>query len=178
MSYFNVAASGLRGRHHPVLDGPTTTNEVRKLRPVIKLLTGDYYTYETRSNQTKIGSPHCRICTDIDTPDQVKPIENVEHVVSVCSATSNARAKSLSKIIGLLPLSKTNININKLLTDTATLTQLVLDPTSLNLPNDVRIHPDDPIASEIRTLSRDLCYSVHTERIRILKKKNEDQKQT
>ena len=115
MKYFNVTTRGLRGKHHPILDGPTTTHQVRKLRPVIKLLTGDFYTFEIRSNQTKLGSPHCRICSD--SSDQDKPIENVEHVVSTCPATSGIRTPILSKIIDLLPLSKTNIDINKLVSN-------------------------------------------------------------
>ena len=175
IKYFNVTATGLRGRHHPILDGPTTTHQVRKLRPVIKLLTGDFFTFEIRYNQTKIGSPHCRICSDPTISDQDKPIENVEHVVTACPATSGVRTPILSKIIDLLPLSKTNINANKLLNSHSIMTQFLLDPTSLNLENDVRIHIDDPLSRDIMTLSRDLCYAIHTERLKILKKINEDQ---
>ena len=105
-----------------------------------------------------------------------KPIENVEHVVSTCPATSGIRTQILTKIINLLPLSKTDINVNKLLSDKSTITQFLLDPTSLNLENDVRIHIDDPLSRDIMTLARDLCYSIHTERLKILKKMNEDQK--
>ena len=176
MKYFNVTATGLRGRHHPILDGPTTTHQVRKLRPVIKLLTGDFYTFEIRHNQTKLGSPHCRICSDPKISDHDKPIENVEHVVSTCPATSGVRTPILSKIIDLLPLSKTNIDINKLVSNQSMMTQFLLDPTSLNLENDVRIHIDDPLSREIMNLSRELCYAIHSERLKILKKIKEDQK--
>ena len=100
----------------------------------------------------------------------------MEHVVSTCPATSGVRTPILSKIIDLLPLSKTNIDINKLVSNKSTITQFLLDPTSLNLENDVRVHIDDPLSREIMTLSRELCYAIHTERLKILKKMKEDQK--
>ena len=176
--YFNVSTTSLRGRHHRILDGQTTAHQVRKLRPVVKFLTGDYFTYETRYKQSKIGSPHCRICSDTTTSDQDKPVESVEHIVSSCQATAEIRTQILSKIVALLPLSKTSININKLLNDMSILTQFILDPNSLNLANDVRLHVDDPLSSDIMSLSRDLCYSIHIERLNILKKLTEDQKKS
>ena len=168
----------IRTSLHRILDGPTTAHQVRKLRPVVKFLTGDYFTYETRYKQSKIGSPHCRICSDTTTSDQDKPVESVDHIVASCQATSEIRTKILSKIVALLPLSKTNININKLLSDKSILTQFILDPNSLNLANDVRLHVDDPLSSDIMSLSRDLCYSIHIERLNILKKLTEVQKKS
>ena len=42
MQYLNVNLSGLRGRHHPSLSNLITVNEDKKMRPHLKLLTGDY----------------------------------------------------------------------------------------------------------------------------------------
>ena len=46
MQYLNVSLSGLRGRHHPSLSNIITTEEVKKLRPHLKLLSGEYITYQ------------------------------------------------------------------------------------------------------------------------------------
>ena len=81
---------------------------------------------------------------------------------------------ALQKIGEILPLSKTPININRIMTETSTLTQFLLDPNSLNLDNEVRLHVDDPISREIFQISRDLCYAAHSERIKILKKLEEE----
>ena len=41
MNFLNIQLSGLSGRHHPVLLGLQTTRDVEKLRPHLKMLTGD-----------------------------------------------------------------------------------------------------------------------------------------
>ena len=48
MKYMNVSLSSLRGRYHPCLGNIITSSEVKKLRPHIKFLTGDYLTYERK----------------------------------------------------------------------------------------------------------------------------------
>ena len=65
MNYLNVATKGLNGRHHPVLSSATTSKEVKELRPVLKMLTMDYYTYSMRASQSG-GSSHCRICSALN----------------------------------------------------------------------------------------------------------------
>ena len=169
MKFLNVAASGLRGRHHPVLNGPTTTHQVRKLRPVLKLLTGDYYSYELRSKQTKVGLPHCRICVRLIPDGETLPVEDVVHIVSLCPATSAIRTRILTKIFEMIPLARTPVDSNKIISDPVILTQFLLDPNSLNLANDTRLHIDDPIVGDIFSLARDLCHGVHAERLRQLK---------
>ena len=162
MKYLNVATTGLRGRHHPILDGPVTTHQVRKLRPVIKFLCGDYFTQEMKHRQTGKGSPNCRLC-----PDGIT--EDVEHIVAGCNATSAIRSRFLDRLKNILPNSKSCIDPNRIFGDTSILTQFLLDPNSLNLPDQTRIHIDDPISSEIFSLARDLCFSIHTERLKKLK---------
>ena len=48
MQYLHVSLDGLRGRHHPCLSNIVTVEEVRKLRPHLKFLSGDYLTYLKR----------------------------------------------------------------------------------------------------------------------------------
>ena len=50
MVYFNIAVKGLNGRHHPALLGVKSTKGVQKIRPHIKMLSGDYYTYKMKAD--------------------------------------------------------------------------------------------------------------------------------
>jgi hypothetical protein len=79
--------SGLRGRHHPALANIITTTEVQKSRLHLKMLAGDFYTYEVKSDQSG-GSPHCRYCEDPS-----KPVETLCHILSTCSAYSDIRER-------------------------------------------------------------------------------------
>ena len=55
MKYFNVSLTGLRGRAHPAILNVNSVKQVKNMRPHLKLLTGDYLTYEKRSRQS--GDP-------------------------------------------------------------------------------------------------------------------------
>ena len=46
MKYLNVYLLGLGGRLHPTITGVSTTHEVRKMRMHIKMLSGNYLTFE------------------------------------------------------------------------------------------------------------------------------------
>ena len=52
----------------------------------------------------------------------------------------------------------------------AHLTQLILDPTSLNLPIAVRINPAHPALFLVLTECRNVCYAIHKDRTRQLRK--------
>ena len=157
MKYLNVATLGLTGRPHPVLNGPTTTHQVRKLRPVIKFLSGDYYTLEMKSKQTKNCSALCYLCP-------LNLVEDTKHILVVCPATSHIRSRYLDILKDILPTANISVNIEKIFSDHETLTQFLLDPNSLNLSNDTRVHINDPISTDIFSLARDLCHSIHLER--------------
>ena len=76
MQYLNVSLLGLTGRAHPSITGVTTSHEVKKMRPHIKMLCGDYPTYEIISSQSG-GSPDFRLCTN-------SLSESIEHLISKC----------------------------------------------------------------------------------------------
>ena len=92
---------------YPVLNGPTTTHQVRKLRPVIKFLSGDYYTLEMKSKQTKNCSPLCYL-------SPLNLVENTKHILIICPATSHIRSRYLDILKEILPTANTPINISAL----------------------------------------------------------------
>ena len=91
MNYLNVSLIGLRGRRHPALANIVTTREVQKCRIHIKMLSGDFFTYQVKSDQSG-GSPHCRCCT---VPD--KPAEDISHILTSCSAYSEIRNRIMAE---------------------------------------------------------------------------------
>ena len=91
MKYLNVSVSGLRGRHHPSLSNIMTTFQVKKLRPFLKMLCMDYYTYEKRANQSG-GSPHCRACALRIQQSDTSHTEDIPHILISCSAYKDIRS--------------------------------------------------------------------------------------
>ena len=158
MSYLNVNVKGLNGRPHPALSGILTTKCVRKARAHIKMLTGDLYTYETKSKYQG-GSPHCRLCIE-----QGPKTENLVHIITECKAYKDVRIRILLQIEIVCTRAQSNINFRNILTNNNQLTQFILDCTSLNLSE--RINECDAICPIVFNLARDLCYSI-------MKKRNE-----
>ena len=163
MKYLNVSLSGLRGRHHPALANIITTTEVQKSRIHLKMLAGDYFTYEVKSDQSG-GSPHCRSCSDPS-----KPVENLQHIVSTCSAYSDIRERISVEYKEICNTLKSNISFEEIYSDSELFCQFVLDPASFNLTK--RVHMNDPALLSLFRLSRDYCYAVNSARIKILKNK-------
>ena len=95
MEFLNVALTGLRGRHHPALANIVTTLEVKKSRPHLKMLSGDYFTFETKSIQSG-GSPHCRCCSFRPSPN-----ENLVHILTNCGAYSDIRERETMTVFHL-----------------------------------------------------------------------------
>ena len=158
MKYLNVSLIGLRGKHHPSLSSIITTEEVRKLRPHLKFLTGDYLTYETKFNHTSQGSPLCKICHTEN--------ETICHILAICPAFNIVRSRVLREMEVLSNSSRGELNFNHVLENPERLTQFILDPTSFNLP--YRLHLSDPVATPIFQLSRYICYSIKKSRMKML----------
>ena len=94
------------------------------------MLCKDYYTYEKRSDQSG-GSAHCPSCSDTRT-DDIKPVEDIPHILSSCMVYSDIRERILLKYAQLS--IKSDFDFNCILSDSNRLTQFILDATSLNLP--------------------------------------------
>ena len=166
MLYLNVSLIGLRGRHHPALTGLITTQEVRKARIHLKMLAGDFLTYEIKSNQSG-GSPHCRCYPS------PSPTESIQHILTICESYSDPRNRILTEYKETCELSKSNIIFSDICSDNESLCQFILDPSSLNLR--VKVPLGDPILEGLFKISRDYCYAINATRKKILtKKENED----
>ena len=162
-AYLNIAAWGLRGRHHPALSNLLTHLDVQKSRPYLKMLCCDYFTYEKRADQSG-GSSHCRCC-ESDIVSSERPSESTLHIITTCTAYTEIRERIFSEIASLC--SRSNIDFKHFLDDSELLCQFILDPTSLNLP--IRISLKDPNLGSYFRKSRDFCYSIHNARMKILK---------
>ena len=158
MKYLNVSLHGLSGRHHPALSGLVTTQDVNKSRCVIKMLIEDYYTYQMKSEQSG-GSPNCCLCPD----------EKPEDILTFCSSYSDIRIRILEEYSYLCLQNSSDINFSELISDSKTLCQFILDPSSFNLTK--RIYLNDPLLGSFFQVSRDLCFSNNERRIKLIKEK-------
>ena len=102
MVYLNVNLCSLRGKSHPSLSNVITSHEVRKLRPHLKFLSGDYLTYQTQFERTHKGSPLCKICESEN--------ETISHILVTCLHHEKTRRRS--EISGVSRLAKTDVNFN------------------------------------------------------------------
>ena len=152
MRFMNVQLYGLSGRAHPAVTCEIiTTNDVKQMRPHLKMLSGDYLTYQTKAQQSG-GSPLCRLCRLED--------DCLIHIVASCSKLS--RNRFFQEYKNLCSFSKNQIDFDKILEDRTTLSQFILDPCSFNLEK--RIHIDDPIKGALFKQSREFCFSLDKER--------------
>ena len=159
MKYLNVAASGLRGRHHPALSNIITTREVQLSRPHIKFLAGNYVTCKMKSDRSG-GSARCRIClSGCD--------ETASHILATCQGLNEVRVKVLPEMERLCTLSKNNIDFKNICENEESLAQFILDPTSLNLSQ--RLSLQDPLLNDFFKLSRSYCHMMDKRRIELLK---------
>ena len=161
MKFLNVNLIGLSGRCHPALSNITTTKQVSRMRPHIKMLCGDYYTYELKSKYQG-GSPHCRLCGT-----EEKSIENIQHILTTCLSYSDVRNRIISDMKNILKNIDYIQCYETIFEDNLNLTQFILDCTSANLP--IRLNYSDKITSDIFELSRGLCYSINKTRLYLLK---------
>ena len=166
MIYLNVSLIGLNGRLHPAITGVTTSHQVKKMRPHIKMLCGNYLTYEIKSSQSG-GSPYCRLCLDEsnESTESTKSIESLEHLISVCEKLKVVRTQIQSTILSICNDNGIKIDINKL--TNKQFAQFLLDPSSMNLPK--RIPIDHPALPLLFQQSRDFCYAIDCLRRKVIK---------
>ena len=154
---------GLSGRHHAALPGLLTVMDIRKSRPHLKMLVGDFYTYEMKSLQSG-GSSHCRLCCEMKS-------ESISHILTHCSAYSDIRMRIFQEYAYLCLQSCSGVDFSELLSDNEKLRQFILDPTSLNLQK--RVNPGDPLLGTFIQKSKDICFGISELRLKLLRSKEE-----
>ena len=158
LKYFNVSVLSLRGKCHPALWHILTPYEVKKCRLHIKMMTGDYLTYEVKAKQSG-GSPLCRLCSFPSNHN-----EDMMHIISVCDAYAEIRSRILKEYCDLS--QQINYPFEMILNNPESLCQFILDPSSLNLMK--RLQTNNVKIPEFYRLSRDFCYAVHSRRMNLL----------
>ena len=168
LKYFNVSLLGLSGRPHPAISGLFTASEVEKSGAHIKMLVGDYYTMEVKSEHSG-GSPHCQLChLNAESGEKIENVENLCHILVFCGAYQEQRSKILHEMSVTCQQTVNNVNISEYFNNPELLTQFILDPSSINLP--LRVNTNDPVLPVLFKLSRDFCYFINKQRIKLLNK--------
>ena len=169
LKFLNVEVTGLSCRPHPILSGILTTQDTMRSRVHLKMLAGDYpcYAYIGKDRDQDQGCPLCQRLY----PTHPSPLDDLVHLLSRCRATADTRQQYLPVLLNTISMYCPN---NPILTQLhhshVQLTQLILDPTSLNLPLAMRISPDHPALCPVLAVCRTLCHAVHKERTRQLRK--------
>ena len=163
--YLHIQATGLSGRPHPVLAWAQTTQNVERIRPHIKMLSEDYLCYASLANDRGID-PQCWMCQVLST--HPSPTEDLVHLLTMCRATADTRNRILPELLNTVASSDPS---NSLLTSTNhdTLTQFILDCSSLNLPANTRVPPNHPGFVNITKQCSNLINGIHKERTRQMK---------
>ena len=130
------------------------------------MLAGDYpcNLYICRDPQQ---DPSCLLCLSAF-PGKPAQTEDMTHILTGCRVTADTRARIIPDLLNTLSL---HLPSNSLLRhpNQTNLTQFVLDPTSLNLPLDIRISPTHPALHLVLPICRTLCFAIHKDRSRCLK---------
>ena len=108
MKYLNVSLLSLRGRQHPALLNIVTPHEVQKSRIHLKMLSGDFLTYEIKALHSG-GSPHCRICIK---KMSIFIIESTEHIITSCEAFDEIRTRIFPQYDEALQNSESKLTLN------------------------------------------------------------------
>ena len=145
----NVSVLGLSGRPHPAILNIRTTRDAMKLRSHIKFLSGDFPSYEVLAKE-RGGTPRCRLCPSAS--------ESTQHILTECAGTLDTRQRLYPELLNLLVTVHPSNGLLLYQYSADTLTQFILDPTSMNLSNQLRISPSHPGLSEIFSFSRDWCH--------------------
>ena len=152
LTYLNVQLLGLNGRPHPAILNIAETREAFKLRAHLKFLTGDFLSFSPLSTSGESELPRCRLCA--------ASFECTQHILTECRCTSNVRDRLFPELLNLLADIQPTCDILVHGIPNSLLTQFILDPTSMNLPNSCRISILHPRLHELYRLSRDWCYAV------------------
>ena len=124
---------------------------------------------------TGLRGRHHPAITNIKTTDEVQKLR--PHLKMLCGNLLTYGMKydqSGQEFSEILETSKNSLKIEEFSNCEVALTQLVLDPSSMNLH--ARVHMADPVLPELFKVSHDLCAAICKRRLNLLnglKKKSE-----
>ena len=153
-----MQCTGLSGRIHPALSWVCSTKDVEKIRVSLKMLAGDYLCSANLARD-RGQDPSCLLCKEFE--------EDLCHLLTTCRATASTRTRLLPDLLNIVAVffpSNALLNMHSLVL----LTQFILDPTSLNLPNNMRIQPNAGSLYEVTSVCNNYCFAIHKERARQL----------
>ena len=159
MCYLNVQLLGLSGQPHPALVSIHNTQDIRKLRLHLKFLCGDFMTNDRLTRFQPGSNPACSLCGG--------PVESYEHVLLMCRATSEIRERLRPDLLNAIYDAFPNCRLLQYNPPPSLMLQFLLDCTSPNLPNDVRIAAHNPYVFQIFRIARDWCYGISNARCRL-----------
>ena len=153
MTYLNVQTTGLSGRPHPALCNIINTLDVRRLRSHLKFLTKDLVPHVTM-----ISPGPCKLCKN-------EYDDLHEHFLVSCgdAVLQEIRARLYPELVNIIVSVYPTCSILACSPSPKSLAQFILDCTSLNLPNNLRVPPNLPGLHGIFKVSRDWCFSVARE---------------
>ena len=168
MRCLNTELHGISGRPHVALLNIKTTQDSKKLRLHLKFLTCDYLTADTlsRNNQSISIDNTCKLCFALGSTPKV---ETIEHVLVSCKVTSDVRSRILPVLLNTVAAVQPSSALLTNYTSDSELAQFILDCSSPNLPDSIRIPAHNSQISEIFKISRDWCFATHNERSRQFK---------
>ena len=123
----------------------------------LKLQTGDIVTRERPTRDRG-----CQICK--------APKDNIKHILIQCRALADIHEWLNADLVIIIADNDDQNKILEHTTSDETITQFVLDPTSMNLANGNRISILHPRLPEVLKISRDWCFSANSRRTTLLKK--------
>ena len=145
MIYINVQLLGLSGRAHSALHYLDNAQDVRKFRSHIKLLTCDLI-------PDPAAPPLCHLCGNAALSS--------EHMLFLCSSTAEVMRRMLPDLLNVVAHVDTPSRLLKYIPPTSLLTQFLLDCSSFNLPDDIRISVQNPEIYQIYQVARNWCYAT------------------
>ena len=122
------------------------------MRPHIKMLSGNYLTFEVKSSQSG-GSDQCRLCFD--------GAESLEHLIAQCVQLEDIRNRITTTLTNILTQAEVEIGLSEFSTNE--LSRFILDPSSMSLSR--RVNINDPILPQLFRISRDYCYAIDKTRL-------------
>ena len=132
------------------------------------MLAGDYLCYHHLAHDRGI-EPFCPLCRVQNTPSEQTPIEDIVHLLSQCNGTKDTRDRLVPDLLNTVA-SYFPDNLLLCSPTHAQFCQFLLDCTSLNLPNSLRIPCDHPGFNQITRQCSNLIFAIHRQRNKQLKR--------